>query len=449
MLLRQAAPLGADRPAPRLAVVAGWAIVVIAAAEAGAALASHPPPVLTVGAAVAALAALALALARYDLVVGLGFLLLGVARVEPSPSDALLAVAIAVAVAGGGFDLRRVPGAILALLGVLLALSVLSTMNALDLGEALRFLLITTYLMTFAVWLATYLRTEGRMRRVIGAYVIGAAAFSVAAVLALLVSFPDHADLVRDGARAEGLFKDPNVFGPFLVPAALILLCEVLHPRLLRLRRSTTALMLFAVSLGVVLSYSRAAWLNLAVALAVMVVATALRPGSGRTATATVALLTASIALAGTVIVASGSTGFLRERARPQAYDAERFQAQRAGVVLAERHPLGIGPGQVEIEGPVATHSIYVRVLAEQGVAGLATLVALLGGTLLLAAANALAGRFALGLDPAALLGAWCGLLANSAFVDTLHWRHLWFVAALIWVGSLGRRHGQLRSPRT
>jgi hypothetical protein len=34
------------------------------------------------------------------------------------------------------------------------------------------------------------------------------------------------------------------------------------------------------------------------------------------------------------------------------------------------------------------------------------------------------------------LLGAWCGLLANSAFVDTLHWRHLWFVAALIWVAA-------------
>ena len=26
--------------------------------------------------------------------------------------------------------------------------------------------------------------------------------------------------------------------------------------------------------------------------------------------------------------------------------------------------------------------------------------------------------------------------LLNGAFVDTLHWRHLWFVAALIWAGA-------------
>jgi O-antigen ligase len=443
------AMVGADRSAPWTGSIATWAVVLVATAGAAAALGGTSPPMLTVGAAAAALAALALALARYDLLVGLGFLLLGIARIEPSPSDALFSIAIAVAVAGGRFDLRRAPGPILALLGVLLALNLLSASNAIDLGEGMRFMLITAYLVAFAVWLTTYLRTEARMRRVVRTYVIGAAICSALAVLALLVPFPDHAHLVRDGARAEGLFKDPNVFGPFLVPAALILLYEVLRPRLLQMRRATTVVLLVVVSLGAVLSYSRAAWLNLAVALVVLVGALALRPGSGRTATAALALLLASIAVTGTVIVASGSTSFLRERARPQAYDAERFQAQRIGVGLAERHVLGIGPGQVEVEGPVSTHSIYVRVLAEQGVIGVAVLVGILGGTLLLALGNLLAGRSSLGVDAAVLLAAWCGLLANSAFVDTLHWRHLWILAALIWVGAAARRHGQLRSPST
>jgi len=441
--------LGADRPAPRLGSLVAPAAVLVATAGAAAALGRTSPPTLVVGAAAAALGALALAVARYDLIVALGFLLLGIARVEPSPSDALFSIAIAVAIAGGHFDLRRVPGTILALLGVLLALNLMSASNAMDLGEALRFMLITTYLVAFAVWLPTYLRTESRMRLAVRAYIVGAAVCAAAGVLALLVRFPDHTHLVRDGARAEGLFKDPNVFGPFLVPAVLILLYEVLRPRLLRMRRGTTVVLLVVVSLGVVLSYSRAAWLNMAVALVVMVAALALRPGSGRTATAALALLLASIAVAGTVIVASGSTGFLRERARPQAYDAERFQAQRIGVGLAERHVLGIGPGQVEVEGPVSTHSIYVRVLAEQGVIGLVVLVGVLGGTLLLAAGNLLAGRSSLGVDAAVLLAAWCGLLANSAFVDTLHWRHLWIVAALIWVGAAGRHRRQLRSPST
>jgi O-antigen ligase len=401
------------------------------------------------GAAAGALAVLALALARYDLAVGLGFLLLGIARVEPSPSDALLGAAIAIAVATGRFDLRRVPGPVLALLGTLLAISLLSAIDAVDLGEALRFLLITTYLVAFAIWLATYLTTPERMRLVIGAYVVGAAASSAAAVAALLVGLPGGEELLRDGVRAEGLFKDPNVFGPFLVPAALILVEEALRPRLLRLRRGVTVSLFFVVGLGVVVSYSRAAWLNLAVALGVMLLVLALRRGNARRATAAAAVVLAGVAMAGTLIVASGSMGLLRERARPQAYDAERFEAQREGVLLAEHHPLGIGPGQVEVEGAVATHSIYVRVLAEQGILGLAVLVALLGGTLLLAFTNVLGGRHALGVGSAALLGAWCGLLANSAFVDTLHWRHLWLVAALIWVAALGRRRGHRLFPTT
>ena len=52
-----------------------------------------------------------------------------------------------------------------------------------------------------------------------------------------------------------------------------------------------------------------------------------------------------------------------------------------------------------------------------------------------------MAGRSTFGISSAGLLAIWCGLLANSLFVDTLHWRHLWIVAGLIWAGAVvGRR---------
>jgi hypothetical protein len=56
--------------------------------------------------------------------------------------------------------------------------------------------------------------------------------------------------------------------------------------------------------------------------------------------------------------------------------------------------------------------------------------------TLGFALRNASFGRDTYGIGSAALLAAWCGLLANSVFVDTLHWRHLWLVAALVWAGT-------------
>jgi O-antigen ligase len=279
------------------------------------------------------------------------------------------------------------------------------------------------------------------MRLVVGAYIAGAVIFALLAVLALFLPYPGHDTLAGESAtRATGLFKDPNVFGPFLIPAALILLEESLHPRLLRLRRPVMVAMLAVLVLGVMFAYSRAAWLNLAVAAVVMLGVMAMREDAGRRAATALALIAAVGVVGGAAMVLTGSTQFLEQRAQVQSYDSQRFTAQRTGVKLAEEHALGVGPGQFEQDNPVSAHSIYIRVLAEQGVLGLAVLVALLGGTLALAIGNAVAGRDAFGVGSAVLLGAWCGLLANSAFVDTLHWRHLWLVAALIWVAAV-RRH--------
>jgi O-antigen ligase len=303
-----------------------------------------------------------------------------------------------------------------------------------------RFLAITTYLLVIALWLTSYLQTQVRTRRVIGAYVAGAVIVSALGVLALFLPIPGRDVLTGETVtRAQGLFKDPNVFGPFLIPAALILLEETIRPRLLGLRRSTSVVLLGVLVLGVVFAYSRAAWLNLLIAVIVMLGVMTLRTGAAQSAFAALAVVAAIAALGGAAVVATGSVGFLQDRARVQAYDTDRFSAQRTGVELAEQHVLGIGPGQFEVEQPVSAHSIYVRVLAEQGVLGLGVLVSLLAGTLALAAGNAIGGRDTHGVGSAALLGAWCGLLANSAFVDTLHWRHLWLVAALIWVAAVRR----------
>ena len=62
-----------------------------------------------------------------------------------------------------------------------------------------------------------------------------------------------------------------------------------------------------------------------------------------------------------------------------------------------------------------------------------------LGRELQNALRNVVLGRDAYGIGTAALLGAWCGLIFNSVVVDTLHWRHLWVVAALVWAGAARR----------
>jgi O-antigen ligase len=422
----------------RATPLAGLAGATAAGAALGVALAADPPSGLMPAAAVLGIwLVLGLALASPGAAIALGFVLFGVVRVEPAPADAVLGLLAALAIATGQVDLRRVPAPILTLLVILLALNVVSMSAAEALAPALRFFGITLYLVVLAIWLASHLRTPERMRVVIRAYVAGAAASSLLAVVALFVAYPGHELLAGVGeSRAQGFFKDPNVFGPFLIPAALIAFEESLRPRVLGVRRHISALLFAVLVLGILFAYSRAGWLNLAVALAAMLLVFSLRSGGARAVGGALALALVVGGLAGAALAFTGSV---------QAYDSERFSAQASGVELGLGHALGIGPGQFELNRPVSAHSMYVRVLAEQGVLGLATLLALLAGTLALAVRNALVGADAHGVGAAALLGAWCGLLVNGAFVDTLHWRHLWLVAALIWVAAVRGRRPRIR----
>ena len=218
---------------------------------------------------------------------------------------------------------------------------------------------------------------------------------------------------------------------------------ETVAPRLLRFRLATKLVLLSVMTVGVVFSFSRAAWLNLAVGTVVLLVVLALRRGGARRAmTLLVVTLVAGAVLFG-VVTATSSLDFLTERAALQDYDTQRFDAQASGFEVAAEHPLGVGPGQFERISELSAHSTYVRALAEEGVLGLFVILGLVFLTLGFAARNVALGVDTYGIGSAGLLAAWCGLLANSFFVDTLHWRHLWFDRSL----DLGRDRAPRRLP--
>lgn len=414
-------------------------VLALLAAAIGVALSKHPLSwTLVFAFGVGLLGVFALALARYDAAVALGVLLLAVVWVEPAPPDLVFAVVIAVAVATGRFRAARIPFGVTSLIVAFLALNLLAAIEVLDVTRAMLFFSITLYLAVFAIWFAGYVDSVSRARLVVYAYLAAAVVSAAVASLALYVPFPGH-NLFVMGPRAKGLFKDPNVFGAFLVPAALILLEEVATPRLLRLRGITKTVLLSVLGVGILFSFSRAAWLNVAVGALVMFFVLALRRGGSRRATVILAVVVTAAAALFVSVAVTSSLSFLEQRARFQVYDVQRFGAQLSGVELAVQYPLGIGPGQFERVLPISAHSTYVRALAEEGLLGLLVLLALMVLTLVLATRNAGRGIDTYGIGSAVLLSAWCGLLANSVFIDTLHWRHLWLVAALIWAGAARR----------
>lgn len=449
-----AAPLagGPPPPGPRFSLFQAALLTLVAAFLALAAVTLFdkiaPSLPLAILGGLGLMGLVALAIGRYEAAVFLGFLLSGVVKYEPAPPDGVFAVIVAVAVVTGRLRVDRVPAPIAAVLALFTAISILSFAASTSVGDGVRFFAITFYLLIFAVWLAGYADSERRGRQIVVAWLAIAVLSAIIGTLALqFPGFPSRILFIADGdSRSSALFKDPNVYGPFIVVIAVILLEELISPRLLRLRSVTGFVLLAILIVGLIFSFSRAAWANMLLSTAVMLAILLLRRRNMRRLLGVLFGLSIVGMVVMAVVVFSGQADFIGQRAQIQHYDTERFGAQRAGIELASHYPLGVGPGQFMYHHPVETHSTYIRVLAEQGPLGLALWVSLCLLTLGLALANAFTGRASAGIGSAALLGAWCGLLFNSVVVDTLHWRHLWVVAGLIWAGALtGRARDVLR----
>jgi O-antigen ligase len=392
-------------------------------------------------AAVAAALVFAAASIRPAAAIALAFVLLAVVTTDPAPVDLVFALVIAGSI--GIVPPPAVPGFVAVPVVLYVAVTLASAMNANDTGRALQFAAITVYLVILAVWLTGVFRVERLARVAIQAYLVAATLSAGLAALALYVGFPGSDQFLYDNLRAEGLFQDPNVFGAFLVPAAAILLDAVGRVGLRSRRGRVSAAAFVVVSVGVVIAYSRAAWLAYALAMATVVVVQALRRGGPRAAARSASLLACGAAGALLILSVTGSLQFFHQRSALQGYDSERFQTQESAFELMTTHVLGFGPGQTEVELRYSTHSLYARTAYEQGLFGLALVAVILLVTLWCALVAATRARVVFGVGTAALLGSWIGLIVNSAFIDTLHWRHLWVVAALIWaayVATEGRR---------
>jgi hypothetical protein len=371
-----------------------------------------------------------LSLARPLVAFGAAFILLAVVDVQPAPVDAIFALLIATTVAT--VRTRPLIPAFIALpLAGYVLLTILSITNAVDLKRAISFEGITLYMVVLGVWLSWAFAKREWVRVGMKMYVTAAAVSGALGPSALYLHISSR--MVYGGTRAEGLFKDPNVYSAFLVPAAIILLDEITEPKLLGWRRRTDIALFAIVSLGVVISYSRAAWLNYTLAILTLVFVQSNRRGGLRRAAKSIGIIAAG-ALAGFVVLAAtGSLSFLFERSHLQTYDQQRFSNQDTAFSDMFRHVFGFGSGQSEILRPLSTHSTFVRAAFEQGFLGLAMLALVILGTLICAIHLARQTAEVNGVGTAALLGIWLGQVVNSFFIDTLHWRHLWIWAALIW----------------
>lgn len=368
---------------------------------------------------------------RFQPLLALAFLLSSVVFIEPAPFDVLIVLL------GVALLFRRTLSvlpfqrpAIWLLLGFLLV-NLSTVMAASDTVHAFRYLLITTFMVVVFVTLLSYANHTGMPERV-GTVLMRAWTWT-AVLFTLLGTLAYFGVQALQGllwyGRILGLFKDPNVYGPFLIPPLLYLLVRLVSAERLGGMRLASVLLL---SLGVVLSFSRAAWINALVSAALLLVGLAVtrRRLPVRVRFRRLLPLVALLCGSALVVLAQPATRALLEtRSKLQGYDSDRFATQAEALNSFLARPFGIGPGEVELTFNYATHSSYARVAAEYGAPGLLLLICFLVLSVLLAYRNARSGSVLHLIALAALVG----LLINSAVVDTIHWRHFWVVLALCW----------------
>jgi len=152
--------------------------------------------------------------------------------------------------------------------------------------------------------------------------------------------------------------------------------------------------------------------------------------------------------LVGAVSVDVVGERFQQRAVLAQKYDTAsggRFDAQLSALGNIAEDPVGVGPGRSAVEFGLEPHNLYLHVYSESG---------WLGGTafLLFVAASVfrlwgtLRHDWPLRDQTSVVFACLVGVLLQSLFIDSTHWRHMWLLLAMAWALDIACRRSQFQS---
>lgn len=379
----------------------------------------------------------------------LAFATSGIVFSEPAPTDALLMGLIVLLPAIG---LVAISPLLVAYLGLWLtagACGLLAAALAPDVASSVKFTFVSIYLYLASFVLAAFVARDPRfhVELIFKGWTLAALVATAAGLVGYFSLLPGAEDLFTRFGRLSGTFKDPNVLGPFLVAPFLYALHVALDRPLARM--AGPLLIAGVLALAILLSFSRGAWFNLAVALAVYGALALATAEDAARRLRILRLMAGGAALVGLVVLGALQNDrvqeLLSQRASlTQSYDVGpdgRFGGQQKAIGLVATNPLGVGAlvfGSVHHhEEP---HNVYLSMLLNAGWLG--------GGIYWLFALTTIGLGVAHALRPGParplLLIAVAAFSANALeglIIDLDHWRHVYVLMAIVWgcVSAAGR----------
>src|ERR1700704_5470408 len=359
--------------------------------------------------------------------------------IEPSPYE-IVTLAATVIFFATGLRLRLV---FMPLLLVLFLLNVSYTMGAipvLDSPGVTSWIATSWYMAVTVIFFAMVLSedTDARLDMLRRGLIAGAMVAAIAGIAGYFNLVPGGHDLLTLYDRARGTFKDPNVFGAFLILPALLVLQSVVSDRFGKSFRSGIAFGIMA--LAILLAFSRAAWggliLTAAFMLALMVLTSRSQAKRSRIIVmAAVAVIIGAALVAVLLWLYSVSEMFKQRASFDQSYEGGRFGGFGRHILGAEMAldlPFGLGPLQFHNYFPEDTHNSYLNAFMSGGwISGICYPA--------LVFVTALTG-FRYVFTPApwqrtylAIFSAYLGTVGESFIIDTDHWRLFWMMLGTMW----------------
>ena len=360
--------------------------------------------------------------------------------IEPAPTDLLTLASLALFFLLG----LRVPhgvGLPALLLGIFLACNVIAAAFATEPLATIRFMSVRFY-MAASCLLFTCLIYQNA-KRVLPVLWSGYIFAALIAVVFGVVAFYGVMDVgyeMMENDRVRAFFKDPNVYGPFLVPVALYSIA-----RLEVATKGQVALylaILIACAIAILLAFSRGAYINFVTSFIIYLVVR-LTTQRNQVLRSRMLRLTAVMLLGGIVAVGGLATtdkvqNMLKVRMKVVQYydmgEGGRLTRQLEIVKGIAVQPIGIGPGESEKDYYFgqAPHNLYLHTMIESGWIGGIAFLSFLFATIFRSARYI---RRSVNIDGTyiAVLAALLGILAQSLFIDSTHWRHMYLLIAMLW----------------
>lgn len=271
--------------------------------------------------------------------------------------------------------------------------------------------------------------------------------YIIAAIISVIVGALSFYEMIPyleqfvENRRVRAFFKDPNVYGPFLVPVALFAFSKLESTNGFKMILYS-ALFLF-ISYGILIGFSRGSWINYFVSIVLYVGFRFRTYKSPAEINQLLKILGLGLVLLVFFIIYVASTDKISEmieiRFNVQNYDTMhggRLSNQLLILKTALTQPFGVGAYLSEILFFRAPHNIYLHVLIESGWVGAIAFYTFLIVTIQKA--------YKFSLQPSNIQKSYIvtyvctiGILVQSLFIDSTHWRHMYLMFAMLWGPAL------------